>query len=30
MLAAAGAGKTWGLGKAWESLPIVQKYPVLK
>ena len=29
-LAAAGAGKTWGLGKAWERLAIVQKYPILK
>jgi thiosulfate dehydrogenase [quinone] large subunit len=29
-LAIYGAGRTWGLGRAWESLPIVQKFPILK
>jgi thiosulfate dehydrogenase [quinone] large subunit len=29
-LAAAGAGRTWGLGRRWESLPVVRRYPVLK
>jgi thiosulfate dehydrogenase [quinone] large subunit len=29
-LTLAGAGKTLGLGKAWEHLPFVQKYPILK
>ena len=30
MLLLANAGKTFGLGRAWERLPVVQKYPVLK
>jgi len=29
-LAIYGAGRTWGLGRTWENLPIVQRYPVLK
>jgi thiosulfate dehydrogenase [quinone] large subunit len=29
-LALVGAGKTIGLGKVWEKLPIVQKLPWLK
>ena len=29
-LALYGAGRTWGLGRMWERLPIVQRYPVLK
>ena len=30
MLLLANAGKTFGLGRAWERLHLVQKYPVLK
>ena len=29
-LAIYGAGRTWGLGRAWEDLPLVQRFPVLK
>ncbi len=29
-LALIGAGRTLGLGRAWERLPLVQRYPVLK
>lgn len=29
-LALVGAGKTLGLGKAWEKLPIVQRLPFIK
>ncbi|WP_066370269.1 DoxX family membrane protein [Herbidospora mongoliensis] len=29
-LAATAAGDTWGLGRRWARLPIVQKYPILK
>ena len=28
-LALAGAGRTWGLGRVWEQLPLVAKNPVL-
>ena len=30
LLAAIGAGRFAGLGTAWEKLPIVQRYPILK
>ena len=30
VLAATAAGTTWGLGKAWSKLAIVDRYPVLK
>jgi thiosulfate dehydrogenase [quinone] large subunit len=30
LLAALGAGRTWGLGNRWEKLPIVKRYPILK
>lgn len=30
LLAALGAGRTFGLGSWWERLPIVQRHPVLK
>jgi thiosulfate dehydrogenase [quinone] large subunit len=30
LLALLGAGKTWGLGKQWERLPLVQKHGWLK
>jgi len=30
VLAIAGAGRTWGLGRAWEQLPLVQRYRVLE
>jgi thiosulfate dehydrogenase [quinone] large subunit len=30
VLAIAGAGRTWGLGRAWEELPVVQRYRVLE
>jgi thiosulfate dehydrogenase [quinone] large subunit len=30
LLAALGAGRYIGLGAAWERLPIVQRFPVLK
>lgn len=29
-LAIYGAGRTWGLGRAWEKLGVVQRYPILK
>lgn len=29
-LAIYGAGRTWGLGRAWERLPLVQRLPFLK
>jgi thiosulfate dehydrogenase [quinone] large subunit len=29
-LAFYGAGRTWGLGRAWEKLSVVQRFPVLK
>ena len=29
-LAAYGAGRYWGLGRKWEQLPIVQRFPILK
>jgi thiosulfate dehydrogenase [quinone] large subunit len=29
-LALYGAGRTWGLGRAWEQLSIVKRFPVLK
>jgi thiosulfate dehydrogenase [quinone] large subunit len=29
-LALYGAGRTWGLGRAWEKLSIVQRFPILK
>ena len=30
VLAIAGAGRTWGLGRAWEELPLVQRYRFLE
>ena len=30
MLLLAGAGKTLGVGRAWEQLHLVQRYPILK
>jgi thiosulfate dehydrogenase [quinone] large subunit len=30
VLAALGAGSTWGLGKAWNKTSIVQKHPILR
>jgi thiosulfate dehydrogenase [quinone] large subunit len=30
VLALAAAGTTWGLGRQWRKLPLVEKYPVLK
>jgi thiosulfate dehydrogenase [quinone] large subunit len=30
LLALAGAGRTWGLGRVWERLSIVRRYPVLR
>ena len=30
LLALMGAGKTWGLGKQWESIPFVQRNGWLK
>jgi hypothetical protein len=30
VLALAGAGRTLGLAKAWERIPVVQRYGVLK
>jgi thiosulfate dehydrogenase [quinone] large subunit len=29
-LAAAAAGNTWGLGKAWANIDLVRKYPWLR
>jgi len=29
-LAIYGAGRTWGLGRTWENLPIIQRHPILK
>jgi thiosulfate dehydrogenase (quinone) large subunit len=29
-LALYGAGRTWGLGRVWEQLPLVQRFPILK
>jgi thiosulfate dehydrogenase [quinone] large subunit len=29
-LALYGAGRTWGLGRVWENLSVVQRFPVLK
>lgn len=29
-LAIYGAGRTWGLGRAWEKLSVVQRFPILK
>lgn len=29
-LASAGAGRTWGFGKAWAKMPLVKKYPFLR
>jgi thiosulfate dehydrogenase [quinone] large subunit len=29
-LALLGAGDTWGLGRAWKSIPLVQRFPVLR
>jgi len=29
-LAIYGAGRTWGLGRTWESVPIVQRFSILK
>jgi thiosulfate dehydrogenase [quinone] large subunit len=30
MLLLAGAGRTWGLGRAWDKLHLVQRNPILK
>jgi thiosulfate dehydrogenase [quinone] large subunit len=30
VLAMAAAGRTWGLGRAWERLPLVQRYRFLE
>jgi len=30
VLAAVGAGNTWGLGRAWASLPVVRNHPWLR
>jgi thiosulfate dehydrogenase [quinone] large subunit len=30
MLALTGAGRTFGLGKVWERLAIVKRFPILK
>ncbi len=30
VLALSAAGMTWGLGRQWQKLPLVQKYPVLQ
>jgi thiosulfate dehydrogenase [quinone] large subunit len=30
LLALIGAGKTWGLGKQWESIPVVRNHGWLK
>jgi thiosulfate dehydrogenase [quinone] large subunit len=29
-LALYGAGRTWGLGRTWEKLSVVQRFPILK
>jgi thiosulfate dehydrogenase [quinone] large subunit len=30
LLVCVGAGRTWGLGRRWDALPLVQRYPFLR